>query len=66
MKERKTIICITNKMTRGGVNIKKKISVPDVTKIIVAVRTDELKQVQASMDINTENVLALRKKAKRK
>lgn len=56
MRERRSLICFA----RG-----KKIEVPDVDKIIVAVRTVELHQIQASMDVNTDNVRIIRKVIRR-
>ena len=51
MRERRTLICIANG---------KKIELPNVTKIIMAVRTVQRKHVQASIDLTEQNIAVIR------
>ena len=54
--EKKTLVVISNG---------KKITIPDPSKIIMAVRTTRRNQVQASMDINVKNINIIRKNVRR-
>lgn len=56
MSERRTLICISNG---------KKIAVPNVTKVIMAMRTAQRQQVQASIDLTEQNIRTIRKTIRR-
>lgn len=56
MRERRTLVCISNG---------KKIALPNVTKVIMAVRDAQRQHVQASIDINEQNIRTIRKTIRR-
>ena len=56
MRERRTLICISNG---------RKISLPNVTKVIMAMRTAQRQQVQASVDLTEQNIRTIRRTIRR-
>jgi hypothetical protein len=56
MRELRNLVCIANG---------KKITIPDVSKVILTMRTPERVQVQASMDMTVSNLEIIRKNIRR-
>jgi len=55
MMEKKSVICISGN---------RKIKIPGVEKVIIAIKNPEIKPVQASLNINLENIKKIRQNIK--
>lgn len=55
MMERKSVICVSGN---------RKIKIPGVEKVIIAIKNPDVKPVQASVNINLENIRKIRQNIK--